>query len=666
MTDLSLLPESIGLAALSAGLLTNLASDILKHRSQTVQNPLLVRALKWAGFRDPDLDERIQDVLVRALQHYFKQHPHYRLSAIINYIQSPAAAAQIADYTLDGQPIDPTALEAGLQTFLDANTVSKLLIRKYQLDMSHVISDFLASYRAVLNQHLGLPEMALMAELLNQREQLTAEIRCSETRLQAFIQDLIDRKITADFLHAHAQQSQEQAAAELAAEMDEAGMLSDAAATVALETRLATRPPLFTDGLCAGRPLRPTPHQYFVSHSFDAQTLPDWRQTLADTLATAAGSPQPLTPYFAGDGILAGFKLCGISEKIFGTRFSTFLLPPSQDRNVYLELGIAIGLGAPFFLIQHYQAEVPPLLQSLGIYTKGGLFRRMRRELAGQLEEYDFGAVHFVHPRPKTEAQPTYLIAAGGLIEDEDFEWAIQYPLAASYPNLQPHSLQDTLSQDGFALQALVAAIQQARFAIYRVDEQCSPETFLALGISIGLNRPFLMLHYQRSSLPDNLRGIGILSFTSFSMLAKDFVSQCRPFLDKHNRNQPSAHLRQAFQGQQRTQSRTITSASPKNQRLDKELYNKLLAVLAECSQFETDATLRAMFVEQSLNQWQAGLPQANSISSRVSQVVDYLHKKQYQDGTNGLNLLLYRLRDTLEPSDLLWYKLDALIARLK
>ncbi|WP_207714133.1 hypothetical protein [Scytonema sp. UIC 10036] len=47
-----------------------------------------------------------------------------------------------------------------------------------------------------------------------------------------------------------------------------------------------------------------------------------------------------------------------------------FLLPPSQDRNVYLELGIAIALNRPTLLLRHASnkegdLELPKCLQCL-------------------------------------------------------------------------------------------------------------------------------------------------------------------------------------------------------------------------------------------------------------------------------------------------------------
>jgi hypothetical protein len=274
-----------------------------------------------------------------------------------------------------------------------------------------------------------------------------------------------------------------------------------------------------------------------VSHSFTPSLLADWRQTLTETLTHSIGNSESLEPYFSGDTLLGGFRLCGICEKLYTSRFSMFLLPPSQDRNVYLELGIAIALGAPFFLIQHYEALVPSILDGLSRYVKGGLFRTMRRELAGQIEEYDFGVVHFIANLPQASSHPRYLVAGGEQIEDEDFEGSIGDALRSQFPHLEPVFLSSSLrgaDSSGWALEQMIESIQAYRFAIYRVDEECSPTTFLALGISIGLNRPFLMIRRANKEVPLDLRGMGMYHFPNFVALQQEIIPRHQEFFNRY------------------------------------------------------------------------------------------------------------------------------------
>jgi hypothetical protein len=70
------------------------------------------------------------------------------------------------------------------------------------------------------------------------------------------------------------------------------------------------------------------------------------------------------------------------------------------------------------------------------------------------------------------------------------------------------------------------------RFAVYRVDEQCSPTTFLALGLSIGLNRPFLMMNREGNEVPLDLRCLGIYQFSNFTNLEGEVVKWHRAFFN--------------------------------------------------------------------------------------------------------------------------------------
>jgi hypothetical protein len=328
----------------------------------------------------------------------------------------------------------------------------------------------------------------------------------------------------------------QKAAKALNTEMDAVGLTKPNEVIQITKNRFKYLPTIFEEGLCKGRPLKIEKNQYFVSHSFNVETLADWRETLTESLANLNNSQESFQPYFSNDHLLGGFRLCGIVEKIYTTRFSIFLLPPSQDRNVYLELGIAIGLGIPFFLIQHYKAQIPPILEGLNRYVKGGLFRKMRRELANQIEEYDFGVVRFISDLSKSNSKTHYLIAAGEVIEDEDFEGSVKDAIEETGSKLEPLSLTEQLDRSGsvWALEQLVEAIQKSHFAIYRVDRNCSHTTFLALGVSIGLGRPFLMVQKENGEIPINLQGMGIYKFPNFITLSQKIIDKHKGFFQKY------------------------------------------------------------------------------------------------------------------------------------
>lgn len=51
--------------SMSAGIITNLAYDILKYRTQSSRNTLVGRMAHWAGLKEATFDERLRDMLMK-------------------------------------------------------------------------------------------------------------------------------------------------------------------------------------------------------------------------------------------------------------------------------------------------------------------------------------------------------------------------------------------------------------------------------------------------------------------------------------------------------------------------------------------------------------------------------------------------------------------------
>lgn len=532
-----LIPEPFTAVPIAAGILTNIASDILKYHAQSLEGTLAGRALKWAGLIEPNVYDSLYESLWKALDLYFNKYPQHNLRGIDNFFLDAEVAGQIGGYILERRAIDWFKIQQAFDRKVGIYENSKKQIEQQNLDPRSIIEDFIECYRRVLREQLSLPQVVILSELLNQNDNFIAELRASEQRIQQYIAELKQKQLSPQSLNAAYQSGQHQLARSFTEELNTVGLVNQQQSLQVIQARLQPMPALFEMGLCKGRLLSPKPNEYFVSHGFTPDLLADWRETLTNTLVQASDERDAIQPYFSGDKLLGGFRLCGICDKVYTTRFSMFLLPPSQDRNVYLELGIAIGLGAPFFLVQHHEAQIPPVLDALSRYSKGGLFRKMRKELGGQIEEYDFGVVHFIANLPPAGSQPQYLIAGGELIEDEDFEGSITDALGSKYPNLEALSLTQALGVSGGAkttLVQLVESIQTSRFAIYRVDEECSATTFLALGISIGLNKPFLMIHRSNREVPLDIRGMGMYQFPNFMTLENEIIPRHQDFFNRY------------------------------------------------------------------------------------------------------------------------------------
>jgi len=94
---------------------------------------------------------------------------------------------------------------------------------------------------------------------------------------------------------------------------------------------------------------------------------------------------------------------------------------------------------------------------------------------------------------------------------------------------------------------------------------------------------------------------------------------------------------------------------------LPSELYNRCRTTLLQCSAFNSDAALRAVFVTQELAPFCNGLPGALSPSGRVDAGLAYLLPKRLSDGRAVLPLFIAALRDRYMPGDALHDDLNAL-----
>jgi hypothetical protein len=530
-----LLPEpvSAALTNITLGVLANIATDILKNSSQTLESTLAGRLLVTLGLKEPSFEKRVHDSLVKALSLFFREHPDYDLTGIDRFFRDSAIGKQIGGYILDRQPIDEREIQEAIQRHLLSDPLTRILLEKRSINPETIIPEFLTCYRYVLGEQLSVPEMGILLSLIEQTESVVAEIRASETRLQDFITNLLSTKLSPTTLRNAYQSGQEEIFVDLTSELEASNLVKPHQTEQTIQERIQSLPYLFSTGLCKGTHPRPRSDQYFISHGLDADALVDWRQTLSEALAHIGGVKEKLTPYIAGDILDTGFRLCNICEKLLSTRFSVFLLPPSHDRNVYLELGIAIGISAPFLIIQHHLAEVPPILAGLTRYAKGGLFRTMRRELPGLVQEYDFGVVHFPKPIPSTPSS-NYLIVSGDLIDDEDFEASIVEALEEVYPSLKGHSLESQFTGPDWMIEQLVRVLSSSRFVVFRIDERSSAVTFLVLGITIGLGVPFLMVAQSGQEIPLDLRGLGIYRFPNYLTLTSEFTDRHRAFFERY------------------------------------------------------------------------------------------------------------------------------------
>ncbi len=305
------------------------------------------------------------------------------------------------------------------------------------------------------------------------------------------------------------------------------------------------RPDMFkAGGLCAGRPLFPALDQFFVAQEFS----PD-REDLLRALASTFRDFN-LNAYRADQDIEPGHILCKIAAKIQTTLFSVFELTRTQNRNVYLELGIAIGLRRPFVLVKEAEAKVSSLAQGLDYYNIRS-YAGMQGELGQRLRQYLFNIARYrTADLPQADSNATYILAHGDYDMPPDYcltvaEALVEHKLMPVLLGTDNREAAQVLEGAGIEYQvidglgktrldATVQAIQAARFGVYRIDASCSPDAFLTLGLAIGLNRPRLLISREGVLLPADVRGLSGLEFRSFAELTNQFPKQFGDLLKQY------------------------------------------------------------------------------------------------------------------------------------
>jgi hypothetical protein len=538
------IPEPFTLTAISAGILTNIATDMLKHRAQALEATLAGRMLKWVGLIEPNFDDRLRDTLSKALELYFERYPQYKLGGVIEFFRDPITAKQIGNYILDRKPIDQDQIQQTLDQRLGGDAITRVLIKQCGLELERIVPDFVECYRLVLGMQLDMPQMALLLAIMDQSDRVIGEMRASEERLKEVTQQIAKR--------VEAQTKSLQGIADdVKAIKQHLGL--DRPRTIIVEELRATldaapRGAMFSsDGLRSGYPLHPMPNRYFLAQAF-APDREDLRQALTAGLAEFG-----MQPVAADDMYWQGHILCKISALIQSTPFGVYQLTVSQNRNVYLELGIAMGLDRPFVLIKDKDAELPPLILGLEYYSITS-YLDLRYELGKKLRPFLLDIAHYRTPAmPVLGTRCTAVIAHGDL-DVPDFCIPVAKVLAQHH--LIPVILGDPtgnlvryLEREGIGAQIVnnfgntlldgtTSAIQTARFGVYRIDKSSQPDAFIALGLAIGLNRPGLLVHRAGNDVPSDVRGLSSASFKSYVELDQLLPKRLNDLLAQSDRQQ--------------------------------------------------------------------------------------------------------------------------------
>jgi CheY-like chemotaxis protein len=228
-----------------------------------------------------------------------------------------------------------------------------------------------------------------------------------------------------------------------------------------------------------------------------------------------------------------------------------------SPNNVFVELGIAIGLNRPTLLLRHKSNEPLPLpecLKSLDIISfTGGI--TLRKELIERLPNWlerapdvawhnrqcIFGGriceYREVHPKIRDLKTRKILchIADGSDVDQDNFRELIENEFA-KYEKLEYRFLDALNIREGysFLICSYCQLIRSSSFAIYRITQKTHAETYVAIGISLALEAQFgypipkILITDKKMDVPSILTGYEVVEAHN-DRDKKDFFRQFMP-----------------------------------------------------------------------------------------------------------------------------------------
>lgn len=312
--------------------------------------------------------------------------------------------------------------------------------------------------------------------------------------------------------------------------------------------------------------------QCFIGHEFHRRYL----RTKLEGVLQEVG----LHAYLADKEVTGEHVLDKVCRKILVSRASIVDLTAANP-NVYFELGVAIGLNKPVFIVLKCGSEVPPLLESfvkLRFTSYDGMERHLAEQIPGWLEQsvehhllYSTHC-HFVNvfcpERQRLNHQRKYLVIdqiesineanQSVLIPDPDLR--AELPPALDRFHFEPTFLDEIPTQDkGYRLCDYCCALRECDFSLCHVTRRTSPNAYLLLGLATGLDVPGLILiHEERDrsnqplfEVPVVLRGVDAFYYQELVDIAELLAERVEVFLNRLN-SRPLSGKRLLFSAQVR------------------------------------------------------------------------------------------------------------------
>ncbi len=349
--------------------------------------------------------------------------------------------------------------------------------------------------------------------------------------------------------------------------------------------------------------------QCFIGHEFRDKDL---RVKLGRALERVG-----LQAYLADKEVTGDFILKKVCKRILITRASIVDLTTASP-NVCFELGVAIGLNKPVFVLLKRGASVPPLLESfvkLRFTHYAGLESELAEQLPGWLEQsiehhlrYNTHC-HFVNvlcpDRQRIIPQRRYLVIdqiestdqAGQPILTHDLDLRSELPTALGCFQFTPLFLDDVPLQADFRLCDYCRTLRYSYFGLCHLTTLASPNVYLLLGLVAGLDIPsLLMVHEERGrdgrplfEIPTMLRGLDAFYYEHSVDIGERLGNEVEGFLNRY-RGRPIGDRVLAIPELARRQIGGIAEVELPPTEVTQEILETLCRILAELLGVDEDS----------------------------------------------------------------------------
>ncbi len=262
-----------------------------------------------------------------------------------------------------------------------------------------------------------------------------------------------------------------------------------------------------------------------------------------NTITAVFGSPETRFYYTgksADKGIVGQSLLLDMCQEIFSSDFSILDLSP-QNPDVYIEMGLALGLNRPIIAVANERTHLPETLKWHDVITYTD-----KSDLAVKLSALrDRG-----FPSPAGAAAPDYCQFCGRICEDmstppnENTYLVLNRSkllwrglMQSLTPHLAEYHLYPVYLTDrspGPRLCDVRGKVLSSRFVLCHLGEMSDENSFLALGIAIGSRIPWILLSKKdHDHVPRNLQEVERIEYTTFSNLEEHLTKNLSVFLGR-------------------------------------------------------------------------------------------------------------------------------------